>query len=72
MRRYSLGPAAENDLTLIIDYIAQRNPDAADRLMDALVEAFDRLADHPKIGHRRTDLTERPVRFWSVSDYLIV
>src|SRR5262245_16516991 len=72
VRRYTVAPAAENDLALIFDYIAQRNPDAADRVMDALVEAFDRLADHPKLGHRRTDLTARPVRFWSVRDYLIV
>ncbi len=72
VRRYSVEPAAENDLALIFDYIAQRNPDAADRIMDALVEAFDRLADHPKLGHRRTDLTDLPVRFWSVRDYLIV
>lgn len=72
MRRYSIAPAAENDLALVFDYIAERNPDAADRVMDALVEAFDRLADHPKLGHRRSDLTDRPVRFWSVRDYLII
>lgn len=72
MRRYSLEPAAENDLALILDYIAQRNPVAADRLMDAMVEAFDRLADHPKLGHHRSDLTDLPVRFWTVRDYLIV
>ncbi len=72
VRRYSVEPAAENDLALIFDYIARRNPDAADRIMDAMVEAFDRLADHPKLGHRRTDLTDLPVRFWSARDYLIV
>lgn len=72
MRRYSLARAAENDLALIFDYIAQRNPDAADRLMDAMIEAFDRLADHPKLGHRRADLTDLPVRFWTVREYLIV
>jgi toxin ParE1/3/4 len=72
VRRYSLEPAAENDLALIFDYIAEKNPDAADRLMDALIGAFDRLADHPKLGHRRTDLTDLAVRFWSVRDNLIV
>ena len=71
MRRYSLTPAAENDLALIFDYTAQRNPDAADRLMDAMIEAFDRLSDHPRLGHRRTDLTDLPVRFWTVREYLI-
>lgn len=72
MRRHSLTPAAENDLALIFDDIAQRNPDAADRLMDSMVEAFNRLADHPKLGHRRTDLTDLPIRFWTEREYLIV
>ena len=72
MIRYGLTPAAANDLAAIIDYIAERNPSAAGRVLDAFVEAFDRLADHPKLGHHRADLTDLPVRFWSVRDYLIV
>jgi len=44
VRPYGLTPAAENDLALIFDYIAQRNPDAPDRLLDEMIEAFDRLA----------------------------
>jgi antitoxin ParD1/3/4/toxin ParE1/3/4 len=31
-----------------------------------------RLAQSPPIGHLREDLTEEPVRFWSVHSYLIV
>jgi plasmid stabilization system protein ParE len=35
-------------------------------------EAFDMLAKHPNMGHARSDLTERDVRFWPVGQYLIV
>lgn len=38
----------------------------------AFIEAFERLGEHPHIGHTREDLTERPVRFWNVHSYLIV
>jgi hypothetical protein len=26
----------------------------------------------PQMGHKREDLTDRPVRFWSVFSYLVV
>ncbi|MGE0117041.1 MAG: type II toxin-antitoxin system RelE/ParE family toxin [Dongiaceae bacterium] len=37
MRRYGLTPAAENDLAAIFEYIAERNPGAADRVLNALI-----------------------------------
>lgn len=30
------------------------------------------LATQPELGHRRKDLTSKPVRFWCVYSYLIV
>lgn len=38
----------------------------------ALEDAFVLLASRPGIGHAREDLTERPLRFWSVYSYLVV
>jgi plasmid stabilization system protein ParE len=38
----------------------------------ALEDAFGLLASRPGIGHVRQDLTERPVKFWSVYSYLVV
>lgn len=37
-----------------------------------LFEAFEMLADMPRMGHRRDDLTSYPVLFWSVGAYLII
>jgi len=31
-----------------------------------------KLAEMPGMGHRREDLTERPVLFWSVHSYLLI
>lgn len=30
------------------------------------------LAENPGIGHTREDLTDRPVKFWSVFSYLVI
>ena len=53
-------------------YIAEDSLDAALKVYDALEEAFDLLAERPGIGHSRKDLTDRPVKFWSVYSYLVV
>ena len=34
--------------------------------------AFRFLAANPEAGHRREDLTDAPVKFWSVFSYLII
>jgi plasmid stabilization system protein ParE len=69
---FRLTPDAERQLAEILDYVAADNEGAARRVKDALYSAMNRLADMPEIGHRREDLTERPVKFWSVYHYLVV
>ena len=51
---------------------AQSSVDTAVRVLEALEHAFEQLAATPEIGHKREDLTARPVKFWSVYSYLIV
>jgi toxin ParE1/3/4 len=41
--------AARADLISIADYIADDNPDAAQRLVDAIRAKADQLAAHPKL-----------------------
>jgi toxin ParE1/3/4 len=72
MSRFVLTPAAEQDLTEIWDYIAADNPDAANRVHDAFLKAFRRLAESPGLGHYREDLADKRHRFESVYSYLIV
>jgi len=46
--------------------------DAADRWIEKLYDAFERLARNPGIGHAREDFTECSILFWPVGAYLIV
>ena len=72
MTPYILAPEALQDLQELWDYIATENLDAADRIIDTLFAAFERLAAMPGLGHRREDLTDRPLRFWTVDAYLVI
>ena len=66
MERYQLTPEAVSDLVEICDFINQDNPEAADRVEDAILRACDLLAGSPLAGRVRKDLTPVPLRFWVV------
>jgi plasmid stabilization system protein ParE len=68
---YALHPHAFADLDDIRDFIAQENPDAADRLMSEIFDTIRGLVPFPHQGHRRPDLSSRPLRFALVREYLI-
>lgn len=70
--RYRLTPTAQENVDAICAFIAQDSVDAALRVWDSLEHAFEQLARTPEVGHRREDLTSRPVKFWNVFSYLIV
>lgn len=61
---------ADSPLTICAD-VAANSPEAADRLIDAIQKRVDSLMKFPLQGHQRTDLTNRPLRFVAVSEYLI-
>ena len=71
MSGYALHPAAFTDLDTIRGFIAADNPDAADRVITEIFDALHALVSFPHQGHRRPDLTSRPLRFWTVRDYLL-
>ena len=64
-------PEARADLRAIWEYIADVNIEAADRVLDQIEEAFNRLADMPGIGHFRLDFLDRRYRFYTVYSYVI-
>lgn len=72
MSDFVLTPAAQADVLRIIDFLEGDNPGAILKVVDALDEAMQLLADNPMIGHIRRDLAGDDVRFWSVFKYLIV
>jgi plasmid stabilization system protein ParE len=71
-KRYVLSRLAADDIDDIWDFIAKRNIDAADRVIDELYRAIRKLAEMPQIGHVREDLADRTHRFWPVRDFLII
>ena len=72
MSRFVFTRKAELDLEKISDYIGEHNLKAANNLLEQFDEAFKILAESPKIGHPRSDLTKLKVRFWPVGSYLII
>jgi plasmid stabilization system protein ParE len=44
----------------------------ANRIQSELVDAFEGLADVPGKGHKRPDLTNKDLLFFSVYQYMIV
>lgn len=52
-------PSARRDLDEIWDYIAQDNPDAADRVLDEIDYKCQMLARQPLLGEPRDELIQR-------------
>ena len=71
MREYDFHPEAEVDLDAIWEFIAEDSLEAADRVLDAIDATIAALVPFPHQGHRRPDLTQRPLRFTSAGNYLI-
>src|SRR5215213_7491990 len=53
-------------------YIAADSPRGARKVRLQIHEARQKLAENPRLGHSREDLTELPVLVWSGGSYLIV
>jgi plasmid stabilization system protein ParE len=71
--RVVIAPEARDDLKHIWHYLANEvSLNLADRIREKLLAAFDTLARHSGIGHKREDLTSLPVRFYSVYQYLVI
>jgi len=68
--RVLMRPRAEADLDDIWWYIAQDNPDAADRFLDELEEHCRTLAQFPKMGAPRDELAPG-LRSLPVGNYLL-
>jgi plasmid stabilization system protein ParE len=71
MISYDFHPEVRRGLDEIWDFICEDNPEAADRLIAEIIDAIDALVPFPHVGHKRPDLTARPLRFISVRKYLV-
>jgi len=68
---YKLHPEVYGDLEQIHYQLERFSPNAADSVLDELLDAFDLLLQFPRSGHLRTDLTSQPIRFKVVRRFLI-
>jgi plasmid stabilization system protein ParE len=71
MTGYDFHPEARFDLDEIWEFIRADNLAAADRTIAEILAAIRALAPFPGRGHRRPDLTSRPLRFILISEYLV-
>jgi plasmid stabilization system protein ParE len=72
-RRYVLAPDAALDLVRIWRYVKNNaSLEMADRVESAIREKIAYLSGRPGAGHWRKDLTDEPVKFFSIYSYLIV
>jgi plasmid stabilization system protein ParE len=69
MTRYAFHPEARVDLDEIWEFIRSDNLDAADRVIAEILSAISRTVPFPNQGHKRPDLTQRPLRFLLVREY---
>src|SRR5437660_10347306 len=72
MAEFFYSPETRRDLLEIWEFIAQGDLDKADRVEREIEQAITKLADNPKLGHLRRDLTTKPIRFWTVYFYIII
>ena len=72
-QRYTLAPEAARDMVEIWRYLKKEaGQDTADRVESVIRSKIAYLADFPRAGHWRRDLTSAEVRFFPVYSYLIV
>jgi plasmid stabilization system protein ParE len=71
MTGYAFHPQVRSDLDEIWECIRADSLEAANRVNSEILSAIGALVPFPHQGHRRTDLTSRPLRFIRVQDYLI-
>lgn len=71
MSVYALTPLAKADIFEIWSYIAADGDSelTANRVEQAIYDACAFVAEAPMRGHTRSDLTSRPLRFWTLTRY---
>lgn len=71
MSGYALHLGALIGIDEIAADIGEDSSEAPHRVVDEIYRAIQNVVSFPHRGHRRPDLTNRPMRFIRVPDYLI-
>ena len=65
-----ISPRAEEDLEEIWNFVAERDVEAADRLIESITDRFDHLLVYPEASRARHDLLVN-LRSFPVKNYVI-
>ena len=66
---FILSPLAVEDVDLIHTYIFADNPEAADRVQEAIFDSFTLLARSPILGRERHFRRRKNIRSWVVTNF---
>ena len=73
MKRYVLSKPAERDLDQITAYLFEKaGPRVAREILHEVRAGIRFVASRPEAGHLREDLTDEPIRFWTIFSFLIL
>jgi toxin ParE1/3/4 len=64
--------SAQERITKIFDFIAEKNPTVARRVVEDLLDRVEALAAHPRLGRPLSDEMEVDLRRLVLGDYVIV
>ncbi len=68
--RLVISDPAKEDLIEIWEFIAEKNPEAATKLMQLIQEKFELLRNFPNLGRERHELIIGSRSFWQIPYYL--
>jgi plasmid stabilization system protein ParE len=68
MAKFVVAPLALDDIDELTDWMRQTDStsDFDLRFIDVVYQAFAFLTENPRVGHKRADLTDQHVLFWTV------
>jgi toxin ParE1/3/4 len=69
--KYRISRKADADIERLCDFVAEDNPEAADRLDEQIHGAIELLAKFPGLGHARSDVRDKRYLFRAVGSYVI-
>lgn len=69
MAKFILSEQAVTDVDVIHAYICGDNPNASDRVEEAIFDGFDLLARNPALGRMRQFRRHKNIRSWVVTEF---
>ena len=70
MKQFIISQKAKQDLQEIWDYIGRESPEAADAVINTIVDKFTTIAQFPQMGRSREELAPY-IRSFSTGNYVI-